>query len=118
MTIEAKLAQVLTNVTAAINVGSDDGVNIGDVAVIANLIEVTDPVTQEVLGSVAVDRVRTKVISVQERVSVVKVTDTYKKSDSRYLKTMTEDLDMEDYSTVFVRRGDHVTVEEETEPPF
>ena len=117
MTVEAKVAQILTTLTLAITAGSGQGVKVGDTAVVSSRVEVHDPDTGEVLGDVPVAKVRAKVTSVQARICVAKVTDTYMYLARKYLKTLTDDPELADYRSVYLAPGDIVQIEDD-EPPF
>lgn len=112
MTTEARLAQLLTPTTAALNVGSKEGVKMGDDAKLVDRVTVTDPVTGEQLGEVSVPKLDLEVVQVQDRLCVVKVTSVYTSAGSRYLKKMTDDPDMADFKTIFVYPGMYAEIEE------
>ncbi|MHA7274989.1 hypothetical protein ACX80O_00450 [Arthrobacter sp. Hz1] len=124
MPVDARVARILTEKTIALNVGSTDSVSVGDVVVISERITVTDPITHEDLGEVDVERLNGEVVSVKPRISVVKVTSTYTSSGTRFLKSITEDPDLEDYRTVHIRPSDYAEVSKKpvdpwsSEPPF
>ncbi len=70
--IRGKVAQILNSREVALNVGLDDGVEIGMLfdIVTPKGHDITDPVTGDVLGSLDKPKVRVKIISVQHRLSV------------------------------------------------
>ena len=70
--IRGKVARVLNAREVAINVGSGDGVEVGMIFKIlsAKGSQITDPDTEEILGSVELEKTRVQVIMVQERIAV------------------------------------------------
>ena len=71
--IRGKVAYVLGNGDIVINVGAVHGVRLGmyfDVIDDHNL-EIRDPDTQEVIGSLEVSKIEVEVIDTQEKISVV-----------------------------------------------
>ena len=70
--IEGKVARILNERELVINRGSRDGVEIGMRFAILNPngIDITDPETHEVLGSVPIAKTIVKVVRVDERMSV------------------------------------------------
>lgn len=76
--IRGKVADVLTTREVAINRGTRDGVDVGMIFRILSTTgtEITDPDTEEVLGSVELTKVKVKVTIVQERMAVA---STYKR---------------------------------------
>lgn len=76
--IRGKVARILNSREIAINVGRDDGVYRGmyfDV-MDQNYEEIRDPDTQEVLGSIQRPKIRVKITTVQEKLSLA---STYKR---------------------------------------
>lgn len=108
---EARLAQLLTPTTAALNVGSNDGISLGDNAKLVDWVAVTDPVTGEQLGKVSVPKLDLEVVQVQDRLCVVKVVSSYTSGNKQFRKRMTDDPDMADYKTVLVHPGMFVSME-------
>ena len=76
--IRGRIAQILNSREVALNVGSNKGVEIGMLFDIVTLggYEITDPDTDEILGSLDKPKVRVRVVSVQDRLSVA---TTYRK---------------------------------------
>ena len=70
--IRGKVAQILSSREVALNVGLHDGVEIGMLfdIVTPKGHDITDPVTGDVLGSLDRPKVRVKIVSVQDRLSV------------------------------------------------
>ena len=70
--IRGKVARVLNAREVAINVGSRDGVEVGMIFKILSTkgSQITDPDTEDLLGSVELEKTRVKVIMVQERIAV------------------------------------------------
>jgi len=76
--IQGKVARILNSRELAINIGSDDGVQVG---MYFDVLDpkgenITDPDTGEVLGSVMRPKIRVKVTKTLERLSIA---STYKK---------------------------------------
>lgn len=76
-TIRGKVARVLNSRELAINLGSENGVELGMLFDVLDPKgeDITDPDTGEVLGSVDRPKVRVKVINVQEKLCIA---STYK----------------------------------------
>ena len=70
MTITALVARIISDREAALNVGSEHGVKIGDVATVYREIVVTDPESREEIGIVKRPAVRLQIVEVQDRLSV------------------------------------------------
>jgi hypothetical protein len=77
--IRGKVARILTSRELVINVGSNDGVEIGMYFDVLDPKgdDIKDPDSGEVLGSVERPKVRVKVTKVQERLSVASTYKTY-----------------------------------------
>lgn len=69
---EAQIARVLTDRIAAINLGEEGGVAIGDRVVVYREYEVDDPSTQEQLGVARLVRVRLSVFQVDPKFSLAR----------------------------------------------
>lgn len=78
--IRGKVASVLNDREVALNKGAIDGVNVGMVVKILfrTGADIRDPDSDELLGSVELEKTRVKVVSVQERISVASTFRTYK----------------------------------------
>lgn len=78
--IEGKVARILDSRKLVLNIGTKAGVSVGMEFDVRDPkgADITDPDTKEVLGSVLRPKVRVKVISVQERLSVA---STFKKRE-------------------------------------
>ena len=76
--IRGRIAQILNSREVALNVGSNKGVEIGMMfdIVTPGGHEITDPDTGEILGSLDKPKVRVRVVSVQDKLSVA---TTYRK---------------------------------------
>jgi len=72
---DGKVAQIITATEFAINVGADHGVQQDDEVLLLRPVQVKDPDNGEVLGTVNIRFLSGKVSMVQEKLSVVKVTD-------------------------------------------
>jgi len=75
--VQAKLAAIVDDSRAAINIGSVAGVDKGDRVTLFRTVEVTDPDTGESLGSVDVEKLHLEVELVQEKMCVAIVTDLF-----------------------------------------
>lgn len=71
--LEALVAEVLDVYRLALNAGSSKGVSEGDDVVVWRLVDVKDPETQEILGTVRLDHVKLTVSFVDEKYSVASV---------------------------------------------
>lgn len=81
-TISAKLAQIVTPTQLAFNAGTEKGVTKGDSVTLYKYVDVTDPDSGDILGTVRVPRLYLKVSFAEEKFCVADVTDTV--SDSPY----------------------------------
>ena len=78
MAVEGKVAAVLNERDLVINKGSDAGVKDGmKFKVIVPEVTVADPDTGEVLGTIAKEKIRVKVVEVHPKFSVGKTYETY-----------------------------------------
>ena len=121
--IRGKVARVLNRREIAINIGYTHGVAVGmyfDV-MNANETDITDPDTEEVLGSIERPIIRVKITHVQERLSVA---STYKServnvggTGTRYSSILDTAL-MLDTSPKWVKKYETLEETEETETPF
>ncbi|MEU5725051.1 hypothetical protein ABZ783_24970 [Micromonospora sp. NPDC047738] len=75
--IRAKVAAIVSEHQLALNLGSNNGVEVDDVVEVIREVEVDDPDTKERLGVVRLIRLRLKVNHVQEKLCVALVTDQY-----------------------------------------
>lgn len=82
MTVEAKLARLLTEHEAAFTAGRDQGVQNGDTATLYRVFDVPDPDTGKSLGEARLTVVRFKVYSVNDKFCLGRVTDTVPKRDT------------------------------------
>jgi hypothetical protein len=71
--VKAKVAAVLDAYQIALNVGADEGVDIGDRVDLWNNTQVTDPDSGTVLGTVRTQKLRLELIEVQDHLSVARV---------------------------------------------
>ena len=78
--IHGKVARVLNSREVALNIGSNDGVEVGMIFKILSTkgSDIRDPDSGELLGSVDVVKTSVKVTIVQERVAVASTYRTYK----------------------------------------
>ncbi|MCY4450290.1 MAG: hypothetical protein OXE02_15750 [Chloroflexi bacterium] len=76
--VRGKVARVINSRQVALNVGEDNGVEVGMIFKILSLegADIKDPDTGEVLGSVELEKIRVKVVEVRERLSIA---STYRK---------------------------------------
>lgn len=73
--VHAKLAQIVSDTQLAFNAGQRDGISNGDTVVLYRTVEVTDPDSNELLGSVSVPKLRLRVNFVDEKFCVAYVTN-------------------------------------------
>ena len=75
MTIElaAKVANILDSRRVSLNVGKTDGVSQGNRVMLWRTVEVTDPDSNEVLGSVRLEKLALEIESVEPRFAVATV---------------------------------------------
>lgn len=80
--IEGNVARILTDRRLVINRGTDHGVEVGMRFAILSPVEldIPDPISGELIGTVPVARTIVKVISVQERMCTAQTFRTYKSS--------------------------------------
>lgn len=72
--LEAKIAQVLNSKSIAINVGGDDGVEVGNTVIAWRTVQVEDPDSfGKFLGTVTIENLRLKISQVQSKLSVASV---------------------------------------------
>lgn len=71
--LEAKVARVISDLSIAINAGEDSGVDGGNAVIVWRLVEVKDPDTGEILGTVRLQNLRLEVYEVHERFSLARV---------------------------------------------
>lgn len=75
ITIAAKVAQVVSSTQLAFNVGTNKGVSTGDTVTLYRIVEVTDPDSGDILGSVRVPRLNLRVSLVDKKFCIADVTD-------------------------------------------
>jgi hypothetical protein len=63
--LDAKVARVLSDTSIAINVGEDAGVGTGDTVIVWRSVDVEDPDTGDVLGTVRLQNLRLQVYDVR-----------------------------------------------------
>jgi hypothetical protein len=71
--IDALVAEVLDDRRVVLNVGSESGVSDGDAVRLWRVVTVTDPVTDDVLGDVRIDRLLMEVSAVYEKLCIASV---------------------------------------------
>lgn len=74
--IRAKVANVISESSVALNVGSNSGVKENLTVRIMRTVKVEDPDTKEELGQVLVTKLNLRVSLVQDKLCVARVTDT------------------------------------------
>ncbi len=125
MSIDARVATVLSRRDVAFNAGSDQGVEEGDIATVVQQTEVTDPETRESLGLVRRAAVRLRIIEVQPKLSVGRTYETIRPQSAfggitfavdQEIVQVTGSASGADYRTVQVRPGDEVEIEHAPEP--
>ena len=116
----AKLAALLAPNQIAISCGTNEGVELGDIVTIRQSVEITDPDTQEPLGSVLMHVAKLKVSLAMEKASVAYITDKvaqplgstlFGSLSGSLLKGMTLSKIEADAKTVWVQVGWPVSVE-------
>jgi hypothetical protein len=137
VTIDGKVATVLSDHEVAFNVGSEKGVHSGVIATVSRVVEVRDPDTRKKLGEVLVPKMRFRITIVEPLMSVGQSYESVSRELpqdavstllSRYprvLRRVTTDPANEDWSSVYLRPGDPVSIEslppappdEEAPPP-
>jgi hypothetical protein len=123
MSIAGKVAEILSNYEVAFNVGSNDGVVKDDIATVSQLVDVRDPDTDEVLGTVLVPRMRFKITYTQPRMSVGYSYESVSKdagtatlafatmlNSPRAIRRVVRDRGDEDWASVWIQRGDPVQI--------
>lgn len=111
--LDAKVARVLSATSIAINVGEDAGVDVGNTAIVWRSVDVKDPDTGDLLGSVRLQNLRLDVYEVQPLFCVARVETTTLGSfaglfkPSKVIASSSQVLD-QDHVTLAV--GDAVTV--------
>lgn len=71
--LKAKVARVLSDRSIAINVGEEAGVELGDTVLVWRSVEVRDPDTNGILGTVRLENLRLEVSEVHEYFSLARV---------------------------------------------
>jgi len=87
--LAAKVAAQVSSTEVALNVGSDRGVTVGCHVQVMREVEVRDPDSQELLGSVVVPKANLVVTTVDARLCIAKMTDSIVVSGRSRLKTLT-----------------------------
>jgi len=75
MTINGKVAGIVSPTLVAINVGARDGVKVDDKVRVYRQVDVKDPDSKEELGSVVLTKVNLKITFVDDRFSVGETVD-------------------------------------------
>ena len=129
MSINGKLATIINEHEVAFNVGTDGGVRLGDIATVSRVVDIRDPDTNTKLGEVLVPKMRFMIKIAEPLMSVGRSYESVSKYSPpedysflmrrppRVLRRVTNDLDEEDWSTVYLRRGDPVSIESPSPPP-
>jgi hypothetical protein len=124
MSVSGKVAEILGSYEVAFNVGSNDGVEEDDIATVSQMVDVRDPDTGEVLGTVLVPRIRFKIRFTQPRMSVGYSYESVSKdvgsgalgfatvlSSPRAIRRVVRDRREENWASVWIQRGDLVQIE-------
>jgi hypothetical protein len=123
VTIQGKIAAVISSREIAINVGRADGVHADDIVTVFSSIEVKDPDSKEVLGSVKRPKVRLRIREVQEHLAVAESYEQVANSgldvfrQANVVKSLTDEPAAANYRTVLVRIGESVEVGAAPPPP-
>jgi hypothetical protein len=126
-----KVSTILAPDQLAINVGTKNGVGVGDWVTVWRIVNIVDPDTHEDLGSVQLVKLNLKVTLAAEKYSVATVSDKVKQPvqvtskpslRSAPLKAITSDpsTDDDDPAQVYVKVGEGIQVRRwiTEEPPF
>jgi len=126
--VQAKVADILTEYLLAINAGSMNGVSERDVVSLKQIVEIMDPDTGEKLGTVAVSKLILQVNHVQSKLctaTVISTRDTDAPNSSvrvpQKKKIVHTELDAKQGVSVCVSIGDRADIELSgfsDEPPF
>lgn len=111
--LEAKVAEVISDTVIAINAGEDAGVELGDRVVVWRFVDVLDPDSGDILGTVRLENLRLKVSSVHQRFSLARVdsdTPNFLAGMFRPSKVIVSTRRVLDAETVRLSEGDSVTV--------
>ncbi|PSK66679.1 hypothetical protein B0E53_01319 [Micromonospora sp. MH33] len=73
--IVGKVARIINEHELAINVGGDKGIAVGDKVALYRTIDVKDPDSGEILGSVDVRKLRLEVVIVEPKFCVAAITE-------------------------------------------
>lgn len=120
-TLEAKIARIVSDDEVAVNVGETDGVTVGCTALIPREIEIRDPDTKEILGTVWRPLLRLEVVQVLEKLSVAQTVDPVEHPQAGTLgwratlfaqetKQVTSDPALSDDRRVLVKPGDRILI--------
>jgi len=111
--LNAKVARVMSALSIAINVGEDAGVAVGDKVVSWRFVDVTDPDTDDVLGSVRLVNLRLTISETHERFALARVeyeTPNFLSGLFQPSKVIASSERALDESAVVLNVGDPVTV--------
>lgn len=122
MSVTAKIATVISQYELALTAGAEDGVQVGDIATMYDVIDVTDPDDETVLGQIKRPALRLQISEVQARISVgtaYEIARPRTDSDLAAIFSMdapsrvqiTTSLSETDFRTVYVKVGDEVEIE-------
>ncbi len=120
MSIDARIAEVISATDVAFNAGLESGVTIGSIATIFRETQVNDPDSGEPLGIVRRPAVRFKINEVHQRFSVGTTTDHVRRADSSLFPGLknqperirvTTDSSARDYRTRVIEIGQYVEID-------
>ncbi len=116
-----KVAAIISEYQLALNLGTKNGVAVGDDVTISRTIKVNDPDSGDYLGMIGLPKLRLKVMSVGEKLSLATVTDRVPARvqqsfmptaiNTQPFKRITSDpFETEDSTTVYVEVGEAAEV--------
>jgi hypothetical protein len=109
----AKVAQILSASEIAVNVGQDHDVSQGDDVVVWRKVDIRDPETAEVLGSINRQKLRLKISFVEERFSIARIQVSSPNFFPSFFGTQTQFITgthVPDDEHIPLKIGDEVTV--------
>lgn len=113
MEVEARVAEIFDSNRVALTKGRNAGVEVGSKVTVWSFVDVTDPETDEPLGTVQIDRLKMVVTSVQDFLCVAAVDEspnwigTVMFRSSKKIRTSSGGSDE---NSVKVGKGDQVTI--------
>ena len=119
--IVAKVAQIISQSELAFNAGSEQGVDVGNIATVQKPVAIRDPDSQEELGTVMVPTLRLRIHLVEPKFSVGAVIDQqdtdngmsniFTRTRPRYKRIVESAGEVKPRVNVLVHIGDGVSIE-------